>query len=870
MLGRVVAVAALSSCLVFGLTRGRARRPLDRGPRSSFVGAVGGGRLVGQHTTFAVELGIGRITARASDARESVAFDLAAVVDGTARPLALGRFEPRPGKDGLTSQFTVDFDDGKVDAELVVALEPEDDRLLLELRVKDPEHLGAHTVGLGVDFATEGRPLFVSGKGDVADGVETQGGVVLLDEEPHPLAFTSLRGALDVVARLDLGHRAVGLVHFGSEAEKNAAVRDAGAPDAGPTHEPPSDEDEGDAGAPEANETSSVDDAGAAPAPIGGRPPDARPRLHVALASPRITREAPAASDVRVVLGRSTQSVWGALARGAGVPSAEIHGVVTGARGASRIFGLDAEGAPRVRATVSADGRFSLVVPKSVTEWYAALDPARTSAPVTFEPGTPFDLHLDVSPGGELHARVVDADTGRPITARLVVHGIDGTLDPSFGPDFRASGAGPLIDALRGEITTPLPVGRYRVAATKGIEWSVDAKVIEIASGRSVSVDLAPRHVVATPGVVGCDLHVHARPSFDTPVSVEDRVLSLAAAGVDFAVPTEHNLVGDYTSALGTLELGGEVASVPGVEVTTFSPRLGHFGVFPYPLDKKVPPFKHTSVAAVFNAARRGDPNRVLVVHHPRLVNGIGYFELMHFHPATDKMPLRMRTDFDAIEIYNGYEMASQERVDLVLRDYFALLNLGFHYAATGSSDSHRIQYQWAGYPRTLVDVGASADGPADALDVGAVVLAVKHGRAEVTTGPVVELEARGPGLAGSAAPGGELHTSASEITAHVRVRVAPWIDLTSIEIVAGGHVVRTFPLPSQPTKLGPEAGTLAEARARTVRFDQDVVVPVAEAGNTWILVVARGTRKLDDVLPFMPLAPMAITNPVWIVRPGR
>ncbi len=143
---------------------------------------------------------------------------------------------------------------------------------------------------------------------------------------------------------------------------------------------------------------------------------------------------------------------------------------------------------------------------------------------------------------------IVDADSHAPLTARLLVHGISGTVDPSFGPDYRSSGAGPVIDALRGEVMTPLPSGHYRVAATKGIEWSVDAKTIDIAPGRTTDVELAPRHVVPTPGVLGCDLHVHARPSFDSPVAAEDRVLSLVAAGIDFAVPTEHNLVGDYSS----------------------------------------------------------------------------------------------------------------------------------------------------------------------------------------------------------------------------------------------------------------------------------------------------------------------------------
>ena len=118
--------------------------------------------------------------------------------------------------------------------------------------------------------------------------------------------------------------------------------------------------------------------------------------------------------------------------------------------------------------------------------------------------------------------------------------------------------------------TTPLPSGRYRVAATRGIEWSVDAKVIDISPGRVTEVELAPRHVVPTPGVLGCDLHVHARPSFDTPVTPEDRVLSLAAAGIDFAVPTEHNIIGDYSSAIDTLGLRSDFLSVTGVEVTTY------------------------------------------------------------------------------------------------------------------------------------------------------------------------------------------------------------------------------------------------------------------------------------------------------------
>jgi hypothetical protein len=563
--------------------------------------------------------------------------------------------------------------------------------------------------------------------------------------------------------------------------------------------------------------------------------------------------------DLRVVVSPTTQRIWAALYRLAGEAVTRVKGAVKGTGEHARVYGLDADGAPRIVADADPDGAFSVDVPKSVVEWYAAIDSSRTSSPVLFTPGTPWDLRLDVSPGGELRVRIVDPDTERPVTARLLVHGVDGTLDPSFGPDYRASGAGPLIDALRGEVTTPLPAGRYRVAATKGIEWSIDATNVEIQPGRQTGIELAPRHVVPTPGVVGADLHVHARPSFDSPVSPEDRVLSLVAAGVDFAVPTEHNLVGDYAPMLATLDLTHELASVPGVEVTTFSPRFGHFGVFPY--RGIVPPYRATTPTALFQAARRGDPTRVLQVNHPRLPMAIGYFNVFHYQPQSGKPPpAGMRMDFDTLEVFNGYDMAKNDRVEAVMRDWFALLDQGYRFVATGDSDSHRIQYQWAGYPRTLIAVGEGEGGEKGPLDPAAIVAALKKGHATVTNGPVIELAVAG------GHPGDEVVTTEDPVTVHLVVRAAPWVDVTSVELVAGSQSLKTFPVPSRPTKLGREPGTMDEAAERTVRLERTMALPLG-ATNTWVVAVARGTRKLDDVLPFMPTLPLAFTNPVWVTR---
>jgi hypothetical protein len=588
----------------------------------------------------------------------------------------------------------------------------------------------------------------------------------------------------------------------------------------------------------------------------------------------RLTATSPAGApngdrlaDLRIVVAESTMTVWRTLAELTGTPTAQVRGHVTGTDQHALVFGRDAQGNPQVRAHAGEGGAFALDVPTSVVEWYAAIDPGRASGLASFVPGTRRDLVLDVSPGGDLHVILVDADTRKPLTARLLVHGVEGTVDPSFGPDYRASGAGPIIDALRGDVTTPLPSGRYRVAATKGIEWSVDAKVIEVLSGRVTEVELAPRHVVPTPGILGCDLHVHARPSFDTPVTPEDRVLSLVAAGVDFAVPTEHNVVGDYASALDTLELGGELLSVPGVEVTTYSKGFGHFGVFPFPPAAPVPPFKHTTMAAIFRAIRTGDPNRYFQLNHPRLPKGIGYFVNIGFDPRAPRTHIRNRVDFDGIEVFNGYDAERPDRVEQVLRDYWALLDFGWRLTATGSSDSHRIQFHWAGYPRTMVTVDprATLETEGRPVDPLAVVANIRKGHAVVTSGPLIELEVAGAG------PGDEATTTDDPLRGHVRVRAAPWIDVTKVEVVVGEvggawKIVQSFDVAPRQPRLGPEPGTLQEAGERTIRFERDLEIP-AGPDNAWVQIIARGDRRMDDVLPFMAATPLAFTNPVYIVR---
>jgi hypothetical protein len=792
---RLVPVAALGGVLAIFAARGCATA------RPELPGRVSGSSIATRNVTYTLHPGKEpRITLRTIDSQLESQLPLALIVDGTPREIGIDKSELRADGDTVVAPVHFDLDGNDQVVTLTVRTARPADALEI---LADAPQLGAdHTLALGIEISSEGGippAVFVSGVGSVADLGTVSGRFAVFSEGASPGQQGSVESPV------------LGVTSVGGPLDITSASDEE--------HEP---------GAP----------------------------MRILVMSPKVKG---AAMDLRIVVATTTARIWGPLYQLTGETLIRVKGVVKGTGEHARVYGLDGDGSPQVVADTDPSGAFDVDVPKSIVEWYAAVDASRTSIPVLYTPGTPWDLRLDVSPGGELRVRIIDPDTEKPITARLLVHGIDGTLDPSFGPDYRASGAGPLMDALRGDVATPLPAGRYRVAATKGIEWSVDATNIEIQPGRQTAIELAPRHVVPTPGVVSADLHVHARPSFDTPVSPEDRVLSLVAAGIDFAVPTEHNIVGDYTPMLATLDLGHDLASVPGVEVTTYNPRFGHFGVFPY--RGTVPPYRGTSPSGLFQAARRGDATRVLQVNHPRLPMAIGYFNVYHYQPQSGKPPpAGMRMDFDTLEVFNGYDLAKNDRVETVMRDWFALLDQGYRYVATGDSDSHRIQYQWAGYPRTLITAGEVATGDKGPLDTSAIVAALKKGHATVTNGPVVELEV------GGMHPGDEVVTKDDAVAVRLVVRAAPWIDVTSVELVAGSQSLKTFQIPSRPTKLGPEPGTLDEAEARTVRFEREFSLPLG-GSNTWVVAIARGTRKLDDVLPFMPTVPLAFTNPVWVTR---
>lgn len=445
---------------------------------------------------------------------------------------------------------------------------------------------------------------------------------------------------------------------------------------------------------------------------------------------------------------------------------------------------------------------------------HAAIEPARTRE----------------GRGGELLVEARDADTSEPLPVRVRVV-------PRL----------PLADDVvrvsrRGRVHTELPEGSYRVFVSHGPEWSLAETSTEIREGARTTLRVRLARETTLDGYSACDLHLHTDESPDSDVSLAGRIDTLLAEDVHFAVVTNHNHVTDASARLAEAGIG----SLPGVEVTSWDPEFGHFNVFP---QKTAPRYRKTSAHELLRTLRK-EPESFVQVNHPRLEHHIGYFDLTGFDRARTPTPHALSLAFDALEVWNGFDLAAAHRRDEVFADWLALVARGHRISATGNSDSHHDdRAPIAGYPRTYVRVARE-----QALDATRVLAALKRGQSFVSNGPLLDVRVRDGGE--GKGPGDTLLLAAGEQRVRVEVEVdAPrWMALREVVLWAGQRPVARTRLP----KLAP---TSTSQRAR--------VALVASIGTARSLVATvAGDVSMKPLLGRTGVTPYAFTSPVWIERP--
>ena len=558
-----------------------------------------------------------------------------------------------------------------------------------------------------------------------------------------------------------------------------------------------------------------------------------------------------------------------------------------------------ADGEDLARDRTDASGRFELCLPVGEVRLIAGAEgrpytgggtePERTDVTVG---GSPLEVPLTLPPTGTLTAAVVDG-AGTAIPSRVTVYGVDPSphsyrLDGD-GFDPRPPGVAAMADSADGRFALSLEPGEYDAVFTRGPEYTLHREPFTVAAGGSVELSAVLHRVVDTTGFLSGDFHVHAQHSPDSQITHGDRVINMAAEGVEILVSTDHAFVTDYAPVVADLALEAYLATMPGQEITTFD--YGHFNAFPL----EFRPELHNRGAfdwpgmtpAEFGDVLLAEPEaRVLQVNHPRAVPAPGegnYFNNVDLQfdddgpysggDARDPLAVRLAADaqllstsFVAIEVMTWLDVQG-------LSDWFNFLNAGVRFTGTANSDTHTLFVESSGWPRNYVRLGG--DDPA-ALDPADLVLALHRGRNVMSFGPFVRLSV------GEAQVGDTLTATGGDVTASVTVQAPPWIPFDEVvlldgatqTVLAGGAVV--------PEWVSAGADPAAQRLEVTI---EHTWTPLSDS---WLVVMVSGTEGLfpgvaynasdratldlaairgGDVIA--PATAFALTNPIWIDADG-
>ncbi|MBN2719064.1 MAG: PHP domain-containing protein [Deltaproteobacteria bacterium] len=458
------------------------------------------------------------------------------------------------------------------------------------------------------------------------------------------------------------------------------------------------------------------------------------------------------------------------------------------------------------------------------------------------------DVAFSTVPPGTVHYLVFDRDM-HSLPARLVIHGISPTPNPTLGPRYKASGAENIRYCGKGAGSFELPSGTYRVLVTHGPEFSIDEKIFTVQPGRHVSLQFELTEEIYRDGWLSADFHLHAEPSYDSDISLADRLISLYAENLDIAVATDHNAVTDYSIAFKDLPFSPPhvVRTVSGVEVTTKKPDWGHFNIWPWPAQESPPPWMGQTAEDIFSFSRAHHPEAIIQVNHPRMtMYDVGYFNLAGLNTTQGEFEKYGASfDFDTIEVFNGMDLNYLENVAENLEEWYRLLNQGHRYVATGNSDSHFLVGHFAGYPRNYLRIpeNTAKTEPGALPTDRTIAAAVREGHLFVSNGPFLLADI------GDASFGDTVSVKRNAPhPIYLEVRSPSWLPVDTAQVIVNGESVQQAALPA-----------LDETGIQTVEL------PLMFDKDAWVVVKVTGNCDMNRILPGSRTSPLAFGNPIWV-----
>jgi hypothetical protein len=389
----------------------------------------------------------------------------------------------------------------------------------------------------------------------------------------------------------------------------------------------------------------------------------------------------------------------------------------------------------------------------------------------------------------KLEVRITEPGRHAGLPSRITIVDDRGALAPLVvAPDSRLAARPGVVYTPNGQALIGLPPGRYTIYATRGFEYGLDTRVMDLDEGQDRRLDLSISREVATEGLIACDTHVHTLThSGHGDATIDERAVTLAGEGVELPIATDHDhLTFDLAAAADRMGVPAYFTPVVGDEVTT---RTGHFNAFPFPIGTKPPDPGAASWPDLLRAIRSSPGERIVVLNHPRDVHaGFRPFAPDQFNPITGEHR-RGPLGVDAVEVINSGAMQSDPMQPV--RDWMALRNRGERLTAVGASDSHDVARFIVGQGRTYI---ASDDDDPARLDIAAACRALKAGRALISLGLLARMSVDDRFGVGDLATrlGGQVRVS-------VDVLGPSWATADRAELFANGVKVREARIDPSP-----------------------------------------------------------------------
>ena len=460
----------------------------------------------------------------------------------------------------------------------------------------------------------------------------------------------------------------------------------------------------------------------------------------------------------------------------------------------------------------------------------------------------------------------IRGENGQPIPCKAQFIGVNGTKVPSLGPQNRAAGCVDQYHSANGQFRQPLPPGDYEVVVTRGIEFGHLRQTVKLAAGQTATVKGVLKRLVDTRGWVSADYHNHSTPSGDNTCGTDDRLINLAAEGVEFVPTTEHNRFYDWRPHIVRLGLTNHLQTVSGVELTGSGAHFNSFPFDPVPLtqDGGAPVWSTDPriTAATLRDFQKPEPARWIQINHPDMVANftdrdgdgradggfvglpllIDGVEVENYSPSSilSGAPFSVARDTKT-----GRDAVRYQREFIWLQ----LLNKGHRYVGVAVCDAHSVYGNGTGGWRMYMP--SASDEPAK-IDWRENSRHAKEGRSYLTTGPFLQVQTED-----GTQPGGTVRATGG-VKLKVRVQCTDWIDIDRVQVLVNGR--------AEP-KLNFTRATHPEWFANgVVKFDRTLDVPLAEDAH--LIVVAAG-ENFDLKTGYgtsaqAKLKPIAYHNPIW------